>query len=125
MHAPSDARAPIEQPTYCLVIHPYSRSHGWLNLFRRRRAVQTCLQAAPQATYLLAEPGSILRYGLLAKQLPTAELYICLHGSEVLRWHSPSLARHWALASMRAAKKLLTVSEPIADSPPKLSTICR
>lgn len=115
VHAPSDARAPIERPTYCLVTHPYSRSHGWLNLFRSRRALQTCLQAAPQATYLLAEPGSILSYGLLAKQLPTAELYICLHGSEVLRWRSPSLARHWALASMRAAKKILTVSEPIAD----------
>ena len=110
---PHPMHAPYRAADILLVTHPYSHSHGWLNLFRSRRALQTCLQAAPQATiYWLNPPDSATASG---KQLPTAELYICLHGSEVLRWRSPSLARHWALASMRAAKKILTVSEPIAD----------
>lgn len=113
VHAPAGASVPNPSCGYTVSAGPHRGTHNPGCLLRSKRQLRQALKNQG-ATFLLAEPGPILAYGLLRPKTAPIDLVITLHGSEIQRWQNNRLARWLAMRSFTDASTILTVSQPIA-----------
>lgn len=113
IYGPKQATAPNPTCNYTVVAGRHRGTHNPSCLIRSSRQLKRVLKDH-SATVLLAEPGSILAYGLLRRKTAPTDLVITLHGSEIQRWQKDPLARWLAMRSFTDARTIVTVSEPIA-----------
>ena len=113
VHGPSSATAPEGQIKYTIKAGKHRGTHNLGCLLRSRQELQRALNKEG-ATYVLAEPGAILSYGLLCKTNKPNNLIVTLHGSEIQRWQKNPLARWMATRCFKDATIIIAVSNPIA-----------
>ncbi|MGB0419500.1 MAG: glycosyltransferase family 4 protein, partial [Opitutales bacterium] len=113
VHAPAGATVQGPDCAYRVAAGSHRGTHNPICLLQSRQQLKRALDTGT-ATFLLAEPGPILAYGLLRPKSPPADLVITLHGSEIKRWQNNPLARWLAMRSFIDARTIVTVSEPIA-----------
>lgn len=113
VHAPAGSGAPDSNCGYTVSAGRHRGTHNPGCLLRSSRQLKRALKNH-DTTFLFAEPGSILAYGLLRPKAPPSNLVITLHGSEIQRWQNNPLARWLAMRSFTDASIIVTVSEPIA-----------
>jgi phosphatidylinositol alpha-1,6-mannosyltransferase len=113
VHAPAGTSAPDSNCGYTVSAGRHRGTHNPGCLLHSKRQLRQALKNQ-SATFLLAEPGPILAYGLLRPKTAPFDLVITLHGSEIQRWQNNRLARWLAMRSFNDASTILTVSQPIA-----------
>jgi phosphatidylinositol alpha-1,6-mannosyltransferase len=114
VHGPAGASVPNPSCGYTVSAGRHRGTHNPGCLLRSKRQLRQALKNQG-ATFLLAEPGPILAYGLLRPKTAPIDLVITLHGSEIQRWQNNRLARWLAMRSFTDASTILTVSQPIAE----------
>ena len=113
VHGPSSAVAPEEQIEYTIEAGKHRGTHNLGCLLRSRQDLLRALDMKG-ATYVLAEPGAILSYGLLRKSNKSNNLIVTLHGSEIQRWQKNPIARWMGTRCFEDATIIIAVSNPIA-----------
>jgi glycosyltransferase involved in cell wall biosynthesis len=113
IHGPAGATVRRSDCAYRVTAGSHRGTHNPTCLIRSSHQLKRAFRDHG-ATVLLAEPGSILAYGLLRRKTAPTDLVITLHGSEIQRWQKNPLARWLAMRSFIDAHTIVTVSEPIA-----------
>lgn len=115
VYAPTDATA--ISVDYTLEPQNWKGDHNPSSLFKAHFALRQLYSEATEDTHhLIAEPGSILAYGSLPKSLrQSGHTHIVLHGSEVQRWRSGSIARTFAGFAFETASSIIAVSDYVTQ----------
>lgn len=116
VYAPKRAQlSDSDSDTYRLKIGKNTGTHNLPSLLHTRNRLRTDFSSHANAIHLLAEPGPILAFGMLASSQISEQVHLTLHGSEIQRWARNPFFKPLAARAMQHARRIICVSHPIAE----------